>query len=75
MSFDIDEAVDIYNWEKSQRISLRIATESDLEEILPSFRRSVKKWSVKITNFLHIAKCRYIFTDAKNRHLCRSCQR
>lgn len=33
MSFDIDEAVDIYNWEKSQRISLRIATERDLEEI------------------------------------------
>jgi hypothetical protein len=27
MSFDIDEAVDIYNWEESQRISIRIATE------------------------------------------------
>ena len=33
MSFDIDEVVDIYNWEESQRISLRIATERDLEEI------------------------------------------
>jgi len=33
MGFDIDEAVDIYNWKKKQSISLRIATENDLEEI------------------------------------------
>jgi len=33
MGFDIDEVVDIYNWEKKQGISLRIATENDLEEI------------------------------------------